>query len=234
MNGAASDAAVLEKPERTVQVILPFEKDGEYFVEDVGALPGKPVYSFLKRTFDIAASAVALVLLAIPMLIIGICIKISSPGTVFYCQERVGLNGKPMEIIKFRTMHMDAEKDGAQWSKGEDDPRIFPLGLKLRKTRLDELPQLWCILKGDMSFVGPRPERACFYEEFETYIHGFRQRLKVKPGLSGWAQVNGGYDLKPEEKIVYDVEYMKKRSVWLDLLIIFKTIGVVISRGGAK
>jgi len=129
---------------------------------------------------------------------------------------------------------MDAESNGAQWSEGERDTRIFPLGHKLRQYRLDELPQFWCILKGDMSLVGPRPERECFYKEFETYIHGFSERLKVKPGLTGLAQVNGGYNLKPEEKIIYDVEYIKTRSLALDLKLIFKTVGVVIDHKGAK
>ena len=107
-------------------------------------------------------------------------------------------------------------------------------GRFLRKSRLDELPQFGAILCGKMSLVGPRPERECFYHEFETYIHGFCERLKVKPGLTGLAQVNGGYDLKPEEKIVWDVEYIKKRSLWLDAKILFKTIKVVLFRAGAK
>lgn len=234
MSGNSGTAVLERETESAARVILPYEKKGEYFVEDVGALPRKPVYSFLKRAFDILASAAALIILAVPMLIIGLCVKCASKGPVFYHQERLGLNGRPIDIIKYRTMRIDAERDGAQWSKGDDDPRIFPLGRKLRKTRLDELPQFWCILKGDMSFVGPRPERACFYEEFETYIHGFRQRLKVKPGLSGLAQVNGGYDLKPEEKIVYDVEYIKERSLWLDLKILFKTVAVVLDHEGAR
>lgn len=108
------------------------------------------------------------------------------------------------------------------------------LGRFLRKTRLDELPQLWNILKGELSIVGPRPERECFYKEFETYIHGFSNRLKVKPGFIGLAQVNGGYDLKPEEKIVFDMEYIRERSVWIDLGIILKTVGVVVFGRGAK
>lgn len=108
------------------------------------------------------------------------------------------------------------------------------LGRFLRKTRLDELPQLWNILKGELSIVGPCPERECFYKEFETYIHGFSNRLKVKPGLTGLAQVNGVYDLKPEEKIVFDMEYIRERSVWIDLGIILKTVGVVVFGRGAK
>ena len=108
------------------------------------------------------------------------------------------------------------------------------LGRFLRKTRLDELPQLWNILKGELSIVGPRPERECFYKEFETYIHEFSNRLKVKPKLTGLAQVNGGYDLKPEKKIVFDMEYIREWSVWIDLGIILKTVGVVVFERGAK
>ena len=129
---------------------------------------------------------------------------------------------------------MDAEKDGARWSDGDVDPRITKFGSFLRKTRLDELPQLGCILLGTMSFVGPRPERKIFYDAFESYIHGFSERLKVKPGLTGYAQIKGGYYLKPEEKLAYDLEYIKRRSLWLDLEIFLKTVVVVIKRSGAK
>lgn len=233
-----NDTLELEKKSEidanTNKVVLPFEKEGEYFVESLGEIPKKPFYNFVKRAFDIVVSAVALVFLSIPMLIVAILIKRASKGTVFYSQERLGLNGKKINVIKFRTMHMNAEANGAQWSSGEDDPRIFPLGRTLRMYRIDELPQLWCILKGDLSIVGPRPERECFYEEFETYVHGFSERLKVKPGLTGLAQVSGGYDLKPEEKVVYDVEYIKNRSLGFDLKIMFDTVKVVFSHEGAK
>ena len=163
-----------------------------------------------------------------------ITVKCTSPGTVFYCQERLGYNGRKINLIKFRSMCMDAEKNGIRWANEQADPRVTPIGRFMRKYHIDELPQLWCVLKGDLSLVGPRPERECFYEEFETYIHGFRERLKVKPGLTGLAQINGGYTLKPEEKIQFDVEYMKKRSFWLDLKIIFGTIGVVLGENRGK
>lgn len=242
MNAVAVMDKPVEVPQSTAvreeappqKVVLPFEKKGEYFVESVGEIPKKPLYSFIKRTFDILASLIALIVLAIPMFIIAVMIKIKSPGPAFYKQERLGYRGEKVNIIKFRTMNLDAEVAGAQWSQGDDDPRIFPFGLKLRLHRLDELPQFWNILKGDLSLVGPRPEREVFYDEFETYVHGFHERLKVKPGLTGLAQINGGYDLKPEEKIVYDVEYIKKRSLWLDLKIMLKTISVIFTRGGAK
>lgn len=219
---------------KKINVILPFSKTKEYYIESLGEIPKKPVYDAGKRVFDFVVSLLALIVLCIPMLIIAIVIKRSSKGKIFYCQERLGLNGRKFKIVKFRTMSMDAEKEGAQWSLGDDDERIFPFGYILRKCRADELPQFWCILKGDMSLVGPRPERECFYDEFETYIHGFRERLKVKPGLTGLAQVNGGYDLKPEEKIVYDVEYIKTRSMWSDIKLVFKTVKVVFEREGAK
>lgn len=224
----------LEKDADCEPVILPFEKCGEHTVESVGQLSCKPVYSFVKRLFDIVVSFCALVVLAIPMAIISAVVFCSSPGPVLYAQERLGLDGKRFQILKFRSMYEDAEKDGAQWSQGDDDPRITPIGKFLRKTRLDELPQFICILKGDMSMVGPRPEREVFYREFETYIHGFSQRLMVKPGLTGLAQVNGGYDLKPEEKILFDIEYIQKRSLILDLKCILKTVKLVFTHEGAK
>lgn len=215
-------------------VILPFSVDKEYFIEDIGEVAKRPIYNFFKRAIDIVASGIAIVVLAIPMLIIAIIIRLTSKGGALYYQERLGLNGEKFNIIKFRSMVADAEKNGAQWSEGFEDNRITPVGRVLRKFRLDELPQLFCIFTGSMTIVGPRPERECFYEEFEKYIHGFKQRLKVKPGLTGHAQINGGYDLAPHEKIVFDMEYIQKRSLWLDIVIIFKTVAIVFSHEGAK
>lgn len=194
---------------------------------------GKPVYLALKRFFDVLVSLVGGAVLLIPMLLIALWIRIDSPGPALFKQERLGKNGKPFTMIKFRSMRLDAEKDGPQWAKKEDD-RVTKVGRIIRATRLDELPQLWNIFKGDMSIVGPRPERACFYEEFETYIQGFRNRLAVQPGLTGWAQVNGGYDLEPEEKIVFDMEYIQKRSVGMDLKCIFRTIRLIFTHEGAR
>lgn len=190
-------------------------------------------YLVAKRLFDLFFALTGLIVLAVPMAIIALIIAIDSPGAPIFRQERLGLYGKPFVIYKFRTMYPDAEKDGPRWAD-IDDRRCTRFGAFLRKTRLDELPQLWNILKGDMSFVGPRPERACFYEEFEKYISGFSNRLAVTPGLTGHAQVNGGYELKPEEKIVYDMEYIEKRSVRFDLKCIVKTLLVVISGSGAR
>lgn len=191
------------------------------------------LYLFAKRTFDVVISLVVLALLAIPMLIIAVLIRIDSPGPALFRQERLGKDGQPFTIFKFRSMRVDAEKNGPQWAD-KDDSRCTKLGRILRKSRLDEIPQLWNILKGEMSFVGPRPERACFYKKFETYIHGFSKRLLVKPGLTGYAQVNGGYELKPEEKIVYDIAYIKKQSITLDLWCIFKTVKLVFTHEGAR
>ena len=136
-------------------------------------------------------------------------------------------------MVKFRSMRVDAEANGPQWAESEDD-RCTRVGQFLRKTHLDELPQLWNIFMGHMSIVGPRPERAYFYDEFETYIHGFRNRLAVRPGLTGLAQVNGGYDLKPEEKIAYDMDYIRRQSLWVDIVCILKTVRLVFTRKGAR
>lgn len=196
-------------------------------------LKEKKVYSFFKRIFDIVASFAAGGICLLPMLAIAVLIKLDTGGPVVFQQERLGKNGKPFMMYKFRSMYCNAEEDGPQWAD-RDDWRCTRVGRVLRKSRLDELPQLWNILKGDMSFVGPRPERKYFYDQFETYIKGFRHRLAVKPGLTGWAQVNGGYDLKPEEKILFDMEYIEKRSLGMDLKCLLKTVRLVFTHEGAR
>lgn len=201
---------------------------------EIVKLKKKIFYRFIKRLFDFLLSLIGLIVCLIPMIIIAIIVKCTSKGPALYKQKRLGYKGKEFTLIKFRSMRVDAEANGAQWSQGDDDPRITKIGRILRKTRLDELPQLINILLGQMSIVGPRPERKVFYDEFEKYIHGFNQRLLVKPGLTGWAQVNGGYDLKPEEKIIYDIFYMKHRSIWLDIKCIIKTVVVIFTHKGAK
>ena len=224
-----------DAPETSSDVILPFEAYEEYYIEDLGEIPAKPVYTFFKRVFDIVVSLMATIILAIPMAIVAIIIKCSSSGPVFYKQERLGRNGVKFNIVKYRTMYIDAEKNGAQWANGDADTRIVPCLRWIRKFRIDELPQFLCgCLTGQMSIVGPRPERECFYDAFEVYIHGFRQRLKVKPGLTGLAQISGGYELKPEEKILYDIEYIKKRSLWLDFVIVLKTFRLIVTGKGSK
>lgn len=203
------------------------------YVDELPQLKSKPSYEFLKRLFDIVISFLALIVLLIPMAVIALVIILDSPGKPIYAQTRLGLNQKPFQIYKFRSMNLDAEEDGLRWAEDQDE-RVTKVGAFLRKTRLDELPQLWNILIGNMSFVGPRPERPEFYEVFDTYIVGFRQRMQVKPGLTGLAQVNGGYELKPEEKIVYDLDYIRHRSVRLDLWCVLHTLRVLVTHTGAR
>jgi len=235
-DGVAAVVTDASAEEVSENIILPYEyaEDEHYYVENLGEIKKKPFYDFLKRTMDIVCSLLGLIVAALPMLIIAIVVKCTSRGGALYKQERLGLNGKPFMIVKFRTMVADAEKNGARWSDGEKDNRITKVGAFLRATRLDELPQLWTCFTGQLSIVGPRPERAMFYKKFEEHVHGFSERLKVKPGLTGLAQVSGGYDLRPEEKVVFDVEYIKNRSISQDIKIIFKTVGVVLFRRGAK
>lgn len=204
-----------------------------YYVERVDRPNGGLLYRGAKRVFDFTVALVGLVLLCIPMAIIALVIRLDSPGPVIYRQERLGLRGKRFWILKFRSMYRDAEAHGAQWAEACDS-RVTRVGAFLRKTRLDELPQLLNILSGQMSLVGPRPERECFYREFEKYIHGFSNRLVVKPGLTGLAQVQGGYDLPPEEKVRFDMEYIRTRSVKLDFKCILMTVGVVFTHDGAR
>ena len=220
----------------TTKIILPYEyrADEHYYVEELGEIEKKPFYSFVKRAFDIVACSLALTIAAFPLLVVAIAIKLDSKGPVFYSQERLGLNGKKINVVKFRSMVADAEKNGAKWSDGDSDNRITKVGAFLRKTRIDELPQLWSCITGEMSLIGPRPEREIFYDAFEEHVHGFRQRLKVKPGITGLAQVSGGYDLRPEEKIVYDIEYIKNRSLGLEIKILLKTVAVIFNHKGAK
>ena len=194
---------------------------------------GLRCYLICKRLADILLSALGLVVLLVPMLVIGLMIRLESQGPAIFCQERLGKGGKPFVMYKFRSMILEAEEDGPQWAK-ENDERCTKIGAFLRKSRFDELPQLVNILLGHMSIVGPRPERACFYDEFEKYIPNFRDRLQVQPGLTGLAQVNGGYDLLPEEKIVYDMEYIRSRSFRMDMWCIWKTVQVVFTHDGAR
>jgi len=189
-------------------------------------------YEKIKRVMDIVLSLIGLVI-AIPlMLIFGIAIKLESKGPVFYSQERVGKNGKVFMLYKLRSMYQNAEENGAKWAE-KDDPRVTKVGRIMRKTRIDELPQLFNVLKGDMSIVGPRPERPIFTYQFNEEIPGFVNRLQVKPGLTGWAQVNGGYELDPAEKLEYDLYYIENRSIWMDIKIMLNTVKVILTGKGA-
>lgn len=190
-------------------------------------------YRFVKRTFDVVACSAALVVLAIPMGVIAAMVKRESPGSALYAQTREGKDGKPFKLYKFRSMYTDAESRGAQWAV-DDDPRITPLGKKLRNSRLDEIPQFWNVVKGDMSLVGPRPERPAFCREFEKRIDGWNQRTFVRPGITGYAQVHGGYELLPKEKSRLDIEYIENRSILMDLKIMLATLGVLKTGEGAR
>ena len=209
------------------------EVDKHYTVEPLGNVPKKRIYSAIKRAFDFIVSAIAIVLLLIPMTIIALLIIVDSPGKPIYTQLRLGKNEKPFKLLKFRSMYSDAEETGIRGAE-ENDERVTKIGKWIRKTRVDELPQLFNILIGQMSIVGPRPERPEFYDLFDMYIDGFRQRMVVIPGLTGLAQVNGGYDLKPEEKIVYDMQYIRERSIKTDMICILQTVGVILGRKGAR
>ena len=175
-----------------------------------------------------------LLMLAVPICILAcIAIYIELRVNPIYTQKRVGLNGRVFKIYKLRSMYIDAEKDGPKWAS-ENDERITKVGRIIRKTRIDELPQLVNILKRDMSFIGPRPERPELIEEFLKNIPDFNDRLLVKPGITGWAQVNGGYSLTPKEKLEFDKYYIQNRGFKLDLLILVKTIIVIFTRHGAR
>lgn len=183
-------------------------------------------YPFVKRLSDIVISLIAILLLSPIMLITALGIKLYDHGPVFYKQTRLTKNGRPFDIIKFRSMRMDAEKNGAQLSCVHDD-RITPIGKIIRKLRIDELPQLFNILKNDMSIVGPRPERPEIAAQYEKDIPEFRLRLQVKAGLTGYAQVYGKYNTTPLDKLKLDLIYIAQRSVLFDLRILFYTLKII-------
>ncbi len=191
----------------------------------------------VKRVFDILFSSLIL-LLALPiMLVTALVIKFESRGPVFYRQERVGLNGKVFEVIKFRSMRTDAEKDGKpRWATVNDD-RVTKVGRFIRRVRIDELPQLLNVLRGEMSLVGPRPERQYFVDELVAKIPYYAVRHSVKPGVTGWAQVRYEYGSTIEdsvEKLQYDLYYVKNHTLFLDLLILLETVAVVLTGKGAR
>ncbi|MGE5423089.1 MAG: sugar transferase [Ignavibacteriales bacterium] len=179
---------------------------------------------YVKRIIDIVLSFIGLVVLLPLFLIIGVCIKLDSPGPVFFIQERAGKKGQPFRIYKFRTMVFNAERIGDGYYVGARDPRVTRVGSLLRKTSIDELPQLINILKGEMSIIGPRPTLLYQVEQYDDYQ---RHRLDVRPGVSGWAQVHGRNSLSWPERIKYDVWYVQNISILLDLLIMLKTFNAL-------
>jgi sugar transferase (PEP-CTERM system associated) len=196
-----------------------------------------PVDEFLKRTFDILVSSILLVL-ALPLLVVTAClIKLESAGTILYRQERVGLHGRVFTILKFRSMRANAETDGRPRWAAEGDPRITRIGAIIRKLRIDELAQVLNVLRGDMSFVGPRPERPYFVTELTKAIPYYAERHWVRPGITGWAQINFPYGASTEDaraKLTYDLYYVKNRSIFLDLVILLQTARVIFWNSGAR
>lgn len=223
------------QPKNPVAIVLPFKENdiSQNVIRPVKNFQNKYLYRFFKRLFDFLSSFIMLIILAIPMIILAIAIRLDSEGPALYKQVRLGKDGKPFMLYKFRSMRIDAEKEGAKWADSNDS-RVTKVGKILRMKRLDELPQLINIILGQMSVVGPRPERPEYYKEFRKYIQGFEQRLLVVPGLTGWAQINGGYNILPDRKAELDVEYIENRSFWNDLKIIFRTVKIVLTHDGAR
>jgi exopolysaccharide biosynthesis polyprenyl glycosylphosphotransferase len=202
--------------------------DNVWLMENLSPIDRK-IDQIVKRIFDLVFSLLGLLLFAPMFPFLALAIKLDSPGPIIYSQKRVGKKGKVFVLYKLRTMVADAEKWGPRWAK-PDDPRITRAGRILRKTHLDELPQLFNILKGEMSFVGPRPERPAFVDQLKQEIPYYDIRHLVKPGFTGWAQINYGYGASvkdAEEKLKYELYYIKNRFVFLDLGIILKTLRII-------
>ncbi len=201
-----------------------------------GFSSGRMISSAFKRIFDICASLALLLLTAPVIALFAIVVKLDSRGPAFFRQTRVGLYGQNFSLIKLRSMRTDAEKGGAQWA-AKDDPRVTRVGKLIRKLRIDELPQAWTVLKGEMSFVGPRPERPEFVSDLEDKLPYYAERHMVKPGITGWAQINYPYGASIEDsrhKLEYDLYYAKNYSPFLDLLILLQTLRVVLWNEGAR
>ncbi|MCB2085833.1 MAG: TIGR03013 family PEP-CTERM/XrtA system glycosyltransferase [Sphingomonadaceae bacterium] len=201
-----------------------------------GFSSGRMVSSAAKRVFDVLASGLLLALTAPVIVLFAILVKLDSKGPAFFRQPRVGLYGQTFDVIKLRSMRTDAEKDGVKWAE-KDDPRITRLGRFIRKVRIDELPQTWSVLKGEMSFVGPRPEVPKFVADLEEQLPYYAERHMVKPGITGWAQINYPYGASIEDarhKLEYDLYYAKNYTPFLDLLILLQTLRVVLWPEGAR
>ena len=198
----------------------------------------KPVYQrIIKRLLDLLISSSIMVLFSPLFVLVAILIKAESKGPTFFSQERMGEKMKPYQVLKFRSMIEDAEQhSGPMWAE-EDDDRITRIGRIIRRARIDEMPQVWNVFKGEMSFVGPRPERQFFVKQLIKKIPYFQERFTVKPGITGWAQINYGYGASEEdaiEKLNYDLFYIKNMSILMDLVIIFRTVRIVLFGTGAR
>ena len=209
---------------------------------------------WMHRALNTSVAAIGLILVAPFAALIALLVKLSSPGPIFYSQTRVGLDrramrgerhqtrreedlgGRVFTIYKFRSMRVDAEVPGEAVWASKDDPRITAIGDFLRKTRLDELPQLWNVIRGEMNVVGPRPERPSIFLSLRTQVDNYHLRQRVKPGITGWAQINQAYDSSIDDvrnKVILDLEYIAKRSIWMDIWIMSRTLPVMIGRKGA-
>jgi sugar transferase (PEP-CTERM system associated) len=191
---------------------------------------------FTRQLLSTAAAAFGLLVFSPFFPFVVLAVRMSSQGPIFFKQTRIGAGGKSFEVVKFRTMFTDAERDGAKWAT-KNDPRVTRVGMFMRKTRIDEVPQLWNVLKGDMGFVGPRPERPEFIPMLEDAMPYYYMRHLIRPGLTGWAQVRYGYGAtlaEAREKLQYDLYYIKHMSLGLDLLIMFETIKTIVRRRGAQ
>jgi sugar transferase (PEP-CTERM system associated) len=201
-----------------------------------GFSSGRMFSSTVKRLFDIVAS-LALLLLTFPVIaLFALLVKLDSKGPAFFRQQRVGLYGEPFHLVKLRSMRVDAEKDGAKWAQ-QDDDRITRVGRFIRKVRIDELPQAWSVLRGEMSFVGPRPEVPKFVDDLQEQIPFYGERHMVKPGITGWAQINYPYGASTEDsrrKLEYDLYYAKNYTPFLDLVILLQTVRVILWPEGAR
>ena len=195
-----------------------------------------PSQQFTRQLVSLTAAALGLLLFLPFFPFVALAVKLSSRGPLFFRQPRVGMGGRIFNVVKFRTMFTDAEDEGAKWAT-KDDPRVTTVGMVLRKTRIDELPQLWNVLRGDMGFVGPRPERPEFVAWLTEELPFYYLRTLIRPGLTGWAQVRYGYGATLEEtkeKLEYDLYYIKHMTLGLDLLIMFETIKTILRRRGAQ
>ena len=206
-----------------------------YLVFNDGFTQGRITFA-VKRLSDLLLSSIGLLLAAPIAALTALAIRLESPGPVFYGQKRVGKDGHIFTVWKFRSMRTDAEKGGPQWA-ARDDARVTRVGRFIRLTRIDEIPQMWNVLRNEMSFVGPRPERPFFVDELRKQIPYYMERLIVKPGLTGWAQINYQYGSSVEDaltKLQYDLWYIKNLSIFVDLLIVLRTIKVIVLRRGAS
>jgi exopolysaccharide biosynthesis polyprenyl glycosylphosphotransferase len=186
----------------------------------------------LKRLFDLTAGSLLLLLAALPMAVCALAVRLTTPGAILYRQTRVGRGQKPFTLYKFRTMQQDAEADSGEVLAQPGDPRLTPIGALLRSYRLDELPQLFNVLRGTMSLVGPRPERPGFVRRYLEEVPGYAERFSLAPGLTGLAQVNGDYHSSPQNKLRYDLAYMANWTLWLDVSVLLRTVKIVLTSRG--